>query len=107
VLTIGVFETQFAGRSLSYTAATIDDYEGTPAAKFRAAIGGLQGKQPNVPKKGVAAIIALMEADQPPVHAALGADAMGGMRRKMASIEQELVTWNDNAVSTARNAEGV
>ena len=104
VLTIGVFETQFAGRSLTYTAEQIGAYEGTPAGKFRGAIGGLQGKQPNVPEKGAAAIVALMEAEQPPVHAALGADAMGGMRRKMAGIEQELVTWQDNAASTARTA---
>jgi len=106
VLTIGVFETQFAGRSLAYAVNKIDDYEGTPAGKFRNAIGGLQGKQPNVPEKGALAIIHLMEADHPPVHAALGADAVGGMRRKMASIEQELVQWQDNAASTARNVEG-
>lgn len=104
VLTIGIFETQFAGRSLNYAANQIDDYEGTPAGKFRSMIGGLQGKQPNVPEKGAAAIIKLMEADQPPVHAALGADAMAGMRKKMAGIEQELVTWQDNAASTARDA---
>ena len=107
VLTIGVFETQFAGRSLAYAERKIDDYEGTPAGKFRGAIGNLQGKQPNVPEKGALAIIHLMEADHPPVHAALGADAMGGMRRKMASIEQELVEWQDNAASTARTVEGV
>jgi len=104
VLTIGIFETQFAGRSLNYAANQIDDYEGTPAGKFRGMIGGLQGKQPNVPEKGAAAIIHLMEAEQPPEHAALGADAMAGMRKKMAGIEQELVTWQDNAASTARDA---
>jgi len=106
VLTIGIFETQFAGRSLNYAAQQIDDYEGTPAGKFRGMIGGLQGKQPNVPEKGAAAIIHLMEADQPPVHAALGADAMAGMRKKMAGIEQELVTWQDNAASTSRTVKG-
>jgi NAD(P)-dependent dehydrogenase (short-subunit alcohol dehydrogenase family) len=107
VLTIGVFETQFAGRSLAYTEQTIDDYEGTPVGKFRNAIGGLQGKQPNVPKKGAQAIIQLMEADQPPVHAALGADAMGGMRAKMAKVEQELVQWQNNATSTERSVDGI
>lgn len=106
VLTIGVFETQFAGRSLAYTEQKIDAYDGTPAGNFRNAIGGLQGKQPNVPEKGAVAIIKLMEADQPPVHAALGADAVAGMRRKMATIEQELVLWQDNASSTARDPKG-
>lgn len=106
VLTIGIFETEFAGRSLAYAEQKIDDYDGTPAGKFRGAIGTLQGKQPNVPEKGATAIINLMEADKPPVHAALGADAMGGMRRKMASVEQELVEWAANASSTARNVQG-
>ncbi|MBN2992466.1 SDR family NAD(P)-dependent oxidoreductase [Pseudomonas cedrina subsp. fulgida] len=106
VLTIGVFETQFAGSSLAYAEQKIDDYEGTPVGKFRGAIGNLQGKQPNVPAKGALAIIHLMEADHPPVHAALGADAMGGMRAKMAKVEQELVQWQDNATSTARSVEG-
>jgi len=106
VLTIGVFETQFAGRSLAYAEHKIDDYADTPAGKFRGAIGGLQGKQPNVPEKGAQAIIHLMEADHPPVHAALGADAMAGMRAKIAKIEQELVQWQDNAISTARSVDG-
>ncbi|CRM72269.1 SDR family NAD(P)-dependent oxidoreductase [Pseudomonas salomonii] len=107
VLTIGVFETQFAGRSLAYVEQKIDDYEGTPVGKFRVAIGGLQGKQPNVPGKGALAIINLMEADNPPVHAALGADAMGGMRAKMAKVEQELVQWQGNATSTERSINGI
>lgn len=106
VLTIGIFETQFAGRSLAFAANKIEAYDNTPAGKFRGAIGNLQGKQPNVPEKGAAAIINLMEADHPPVHAALGADATGGMRRKMAGVEQELALWEANASSTARNAEG-
>ncbi len=101
VLTIGVFQTEFAGRSLAYTGRVIDDYAATPAGQFRTAIGGLQGKQPNDPVNGAAAIVALMESDNPPVHAALGADAMGGMRQKIANLEAELHHWEANAASTA------
>ena len=102
VLTIGIFHTEFAGTSLAYAENEIADYAETSAGKFRGMIGGLQGKQPNDPTKGAAAIIELMEADKPPVHAALGADAMGGMRKKLAGIEADLAAWEANAASTAR-----
>jgi NAD(P)-dependent dehydrogenase (short-subunit alcohol dehydrogenase family) len=104
VLTIGIFETRFVGASLSYAARRIDAYADTPAGRFRRAIGGLRGRQANLADKGAAAIVHLMEADQPPLHAALGADAMGAMRGKMAAVERELAGWRDNAVSTARGA---
>lgn len=107
VLTIGIFHTEFAGRSLIYTDQVIDDYTDTPAGKFRNMIGGLQGKQPNDPAKGAAAIIQLMQAENPPIHAALGADAQGGMRKKLANIEAELSLWEANATSTARTAQAV
>lgn len=105
ILTIGIFHTEFAGRSLVYTDRTIDDYTDTPAGKFRSAIADLQGKQPNDPVKGAAAIVRLMEADSPPIHAALGADAQGGMRKKLADIEAELSLWENNAVSTTRDPD--
>lgn len=93
VLTIGIFHTQFAGSSLNYAE--------TPAGKFRGFIGGLQGNQPNDPVKGAEAIVELIKADNPPVHAALGADALGGMRKKMADMEASLKEWESVALSTA------
>lgn len=101
VLTIEIFHTQFAGTSLAYTHKQIEDYRETPAGKFRGFIRDLQGKQPNDPVKGAAAIINLLQSDNPPVHAALGTDAMGGMRKKMADIETSLKVWETNAASTA------
>lgn len=103
VLTLGVFETQFAGGSLCYTEQQIEDYSATPAGQFRGFIGSLQGKQPNDAGKGAQAIINLIEADSPPVHAALGGDALGGMRNKMANLENELKVWESNALSTAHS----
>lgn len=105
VLTIGVFKTEFAGRSLMHTDKVIDDYAETPAGKFRTLIEGLQGNQPNDPAKGAMAIIHLLEADEPPVHAALGADALGGMRKKLADIQAELDAWEANAMSTAYDTQ--
>ena len=100
ILTIGIFNTEFAGRSLTYTDRIIGDYANTPAGEFRTMINNLQGNQPNDPIKGATAIINLLEADEPPVHAALGADALGGMRQKLDNLKAELDAWEANATST-------
>ncbi len=104
VLTIGIFETEFAGRSLGYVEAQIPDYERTPAGQFRGFIGNLQGRQPNDAARGAQAIIRLMTADEPPVHAALGGDAIEIMESKMAAVQQDLERWEHNARSTAKAA---
>ncbi|VWB70358.1 short chain dehydrogenase [Burkholderia lata] len=103
ILTIGIFETQFAGRSLAYASNRIDDYADTPAGQFRGFIGQLQGKQPNVPHKGAKAIIKLMKSKNPPVHFALGADAVGTMLARAESIENEIREWEEVSRSTQRD----
>ena len=103
VLTIGIFHTNFAGGSLKYTQKQIEDYNETPAGKFRGFIGGLQGKQPNDARKGAEAIINIMQADEPPVHAPLGVDASGVMRKKIERLNADIKTWETNAASTAIN----
>jgi len=102
VLTIGIFETQFAGRSLAYTSTQIDDYADTPAGQFRGFIGQLQGKQPNIPEKGAQAIVELLKAEKPPVHLALGGDAVDTMLGKAESIERDLRAWETVSRSTQR-----
>ncbi len=102
VLTIGIFETEFAGRSLGYVDAEIDDYQATPVWAFRSFIGKLQGKQPNDAARGAEAIIELIAADAPPVHAALGADAIEVMETKIAAVQQDLQGWESNARSAQK-----
>ncbi len=104
VLTIGIFETEFAGRSLDYVADEIDDYKDTPAGAFRGFIGSLQGKQPNDAARGAEAIIQLIAAEDPPVHAALGSDAIEVMETKMAAVRQDISAWELNARSTQKAA---
>ncbi|MEM6328609.1 MAG: SDR family NAD(P)-dependent oxidoreductase [Planctomycetota bacterium] len=103
VLTIGAFHTEFAGKGLRHAEPEIDAYAKTPAGRFRKFIARVQGKQPNHVAKGAAAIINLLEADNPPVHAALGADALKGMRTKMKHVQEQLAAWEDNANSTAKD----
>lgn len=102
VLTIGVFETEFASQKLRFTENTIEDYMATPAGPFRQFIGNLQGKQPNDASKVGPAIAAILASDNPPVFAPLGGDAVAVMRGKLARIEADVAAWEDNATSTAK-----
>ncbi|NQZ45063.1 MAG: SDR family NAD(P)-dependent oxidoreductase [Flavobacteriaceae bacterium] len=102
ILTIGLFDTGMATRVL-WSKNQIQSYENTPTADFKQMIRQLPGKEPNDPNKAAHAIIAILESENPPLHTALGADALSGMRKKMHDLEIELKVWEVNASSTSKN----
>ncbi len=102
VLTIGVFDTGMATRVMVAN-EEIADYSNTPAAQFKQMIQNLAGNEPNDPVKAAHAIINLLESENPPINTALGADALSGMRKKIAGLEEELSAWEDNAMSTTKD----
>jgi NAD(P)-dependent dehydrogenase (short-subunit alcohol dehydrogenase family) len=71
VLTLGICHTQFAGTSLAYRDEPIEDAGETSTGKFRSFIESLQGKKSNDLVKGTAAIINLLQNDNPPVYTRL------------------------------------
>lgn len=101
ILTVGIFRTDFAGRSLKHTEQTLDAYQETPAGKFRGFIDNLSGNQPNDPEKAAEAIIKLIESDEPPLHLALGNDAIKTVQEKIERLQQELQAWQEISASTA------
>ena len=100
VLTLGIFRTKFASASLRFTEAEMADYADTPAGTFRGFIGGLDGKQPNNPDKAAQAIVEIVEAEAPPLHLPLGADAVSVMRKKLDQVRSDVDRWQSLAVST-------
>ena len=100
VLTLGIFRTKFASSSLRFTEAEMAKYADTPAGKFRGFISGLDGKQPNDPEKAAQAILEIVEAEAPPLHLPLGADAVGVMRKKLAAVGSDIDAWEALATST-------
>ena len=100
VLTLGIFRTRFASSSLRFTQSRIAEYADTPAGTFRGFIGGLDGKQPNDPDQAARAILEIVEAEAPPLHLPLGADAVGVMRKKLAAVGSDINTWEALAAST-------
>ena len=101
VLTLGIFRTQFASSSLKQTAHVMNEYAQTPAGRFRAFIGGLPGKQPNDPVRAAQAILQAVAAEKPPLHLALGGDALRVMKSKIGSLQQDIATWEPTSASVA------
>jgi NAD(P)-dependent dehydrogenase (short-subunit alcohol dehydrogenase family) len=88
VLTLGIFRTNFAFSSLKQTASVMTEYAETPAGEFRRFIGRLAGKQPNDPARGAQAILKAVAAESPPLHLALGSDALGVMQKKIPACSR-------------------
>jgi hypothetical protein len=61
----------------------------------------LAGNQPNDPRRVAEAIIAAVEADEPPLRLVLGEEAFAAVREKLEAQRQELEAWADLATRTA------
>ncbi|OYV32555.1 MAG: short-chain dehydrogenase/reductase [Rhodospirillales bacterium 20-64-7] len=88
----GPFRTDWAGRSLKQTQNPIDAYAGTAGAR-RAQIAGYSGQQPGDPVRAAEAIIALVEAAEPPGHLILGKPGLSAVRQKLETLQREIADW--------------
>jgi len=96
----GYFRTDFLdARSLSISAARIDDYAGTAGA-VRAHAAGLNHRQPGDPAKLAAAIVALGGNSNAPLRMPYGSDTVAAIEAKNAFVAEELASWRSVAVST-------
>jgi NAD(P)-dependent dehydrogenase (short-subunit alcohol dehydrogenase family) len=95
----GSFRTDWAGRSMSRTPRSIPDYDAM-FDPIRQAREEKSGKQLGDPVKAARAMLAMMHADEPPVHLLLGSDALALVRGKLSSTADELARWEHLTVST-------
>ena len=95
----GAFRTDFAGRSLTQSSTVIDDYADT-AGKRRKEHDTVHGTQPGDPAKAAKAIIAAIEADEPPAFLLLGTDALNTFRRLAAVRLDTINRWEHLTAST-------
>jgi NAD(P)-dependent dehydrogenase (short-subunit alcohol dehydrogenase family) len=93
----GPFRTDFLGRSGVEAEQRIADYDET-AGKTRQYFHDQAGKQPGDPAKAVAAIIAAVEASNPPQHLVLGKIAFTRMSARLDAWKQELDTWKNTSI---------
>jgi len=95
----GSFRTGLLGRSLR-AAPPMDEYATTVGAT-RAYIESEDGSQAGDPSKAAAAIFDALDADDPPLRLALGADAVDAIRAKHEELLAELERWEPVARATA------
>ena len=95
----GGLRTEFAGGSMSFTAREIEDYEAT-AHEARRIFTDHAGNEPGDPVKAAAAILHIAEAEEPPLHLLLGADALFYVGRKLGAFHAETARWAQLSLST-------
>ncbi|MCE7059266.1 oxidoreductase [Dyadobacter sp. CY343] len=96
----GYFRTNFLkSGSLRLPETRINDYQ--LIRDSEAYHEQLEGNQPGDPVKGVTAIIAIADAENPPVHFLLGQDANDIAEAKIKAFQDEIATWKTLSVETA------
>ena len=95
----GPHRTGFAGPESIRMADPIDDYSES-VGRAREAVADLDGNQPGDPERAALAIVAAVDADEPPLRLPLGQMALDGIRAKLDSRLRELERWESLSAST-------
>jgi NAD(P)-dependent dehydrogenase (short-subunit alcohol dehydrogenase family) len=96
----GAFRTGLFRPDAAYMSAAMPEYEET-VGPTRAYVRDGHGEQPGDPVKAAEAIITALDADDPPLRLVLGEDAIGNIRRRLASVTDELNAWEPVGRATA------
>jgi NAD(P)-dependent dehydrogenase (short-subunit alcohol dehydrogenase family) len=96
----GQFRTDWAGRSMDRTPRSISDYD-TVMDPIRAARQAKSGNQSGDPAKAAQALLAIVDAENPPVRLFLGEDALGVVNQKLGAMKAEIATWDALSRSTS------
>ena len=96
----GQFRTDWAGRSMDRTPRCIADYDAV-MDPIRAARHAKSGNQPGDPARAAQALLALIEAPNPPVRLFLGEDALGLVDQKLDQMKAEIAAWDALSRSTS------
>lgn len=93
----GPFRTDFLGRSGVKADVQISAYAET-AGKTREYFDSQAGKQPGDPQKAIEAIVAAVEAPEPPLHLVLGKLALTRYQAKAAAFSAEIAKWESTTL---------
>ncbi|KQY13637.1 short-chain dehydrogenase [Rhizobium sp. Root73] len=95
----GSFRTDWAGRSMIRTERSIADYDSL-FDPIREARQSVSGKQLGDPEKLAAAVLILVETDNPPPQLLLGSDALKHVSARIKRLQEEIDAWTSVTVST-------
>ena len=96
----GAFRTGLFRREAAYESAEMPEYADT-VGPTREYVRGNHGLQPGDPGKAAEAIIAALDADDPPLRLVLGEDAIGNIERRLGDLSDELAAWRSVGEATA------
>jgi NAD(P)-dependent dehydrogenase (short-subunit alcohol dehydrogenase family) len=95
----GAFRTDFRGGSLQASPTELPAYAET-VGKARVNIVKAHGTQKGDPERAAAIMLEAVRAENPPLHLALGNDAVDLIRAKLAALEADLAAWEAQSRST-------
>jgi NAD(P)-dependent dehydrogenase (short-subunit alcohol dehydrogenase family) len=100
----GSFRTDWSGRSMVRAPRSIADYDEL-FDPIRATRQASSGRQLGDPDQAGDAVLALIEAEKPPVHLVLGSDALRIVAAGRQRVQDDLENWAGLSRSTD-HAEG-
>ncbi len=101
----GAFRTGLFRPDAAYESAEMDEYAAT-VGPTREYVRGNHGLQAGDPAKAAAAIVAALDADEPPLRLVLGGDAIGNIEQRWQSLADELDAWRAVGAATVFDAPG-
>jgi NAD(P)-dependent dehydrogenase (short-subunit alcohol dehydrogenase family) len=101
----GALRTDWAGRSLRQAGRTIEDYAPS-SGRVRELVPSTSGRQPGDPKKAARAIVAAVEAEEPPLRLVLGEDAVEHINAKLQKVRADMGAWEETSRSIAFEGTG-
>ncbi len=96
----GAFRTGLFRADAAYLSTEMTEYSET-VGPTREYVQTNHGAQPGDPVKAAEAIVAALDADEPPLRLVLGADAIGNIEHRLAAVGEELETWRSAGEATA------
>jgi NAD(P)-dependent dehydrogenase (short-subunit alcohol dehydrogenase family) len=96
----GAFRTGLFRPGAAYFSEAMPEYAET-IGPTRAYVQGNDGTQPGDPAKAARAILAALDADEPPLRLVLGADAIANVERRLRAVGEELDAWRSAGEATA------
>jgi NAD(P)-dependent dehydrogenase (short-subunit alcohol dehydrogenase family) len=96
----GAFRTGLFRPDAAYQSQPMPEYAQT-VGPTRDYVSGGHGLQPGDPAKAAQAILAALEADEPPLRLVLGGDAIDNIRARLDQLTGELARWEQVGRGTA------
>ena len=106
VLAPGGFRTNsLSAHSIRRSESAVADAYADTVGKAIAHLDAIASRQIGDPVRGAAAIIAAVEAADPPLHLLLGSDALRRVREKFSATTREIDYWEATSLGTDFPAE--